>query len=349
MTKPLALVGYLGPNNVLTRATSLVSTELAAMAAMLEDQGYEVALGKTDEVPTRVKAPETGLKVWDNKTQPELVWLHQACVNLPGGVAPVHLKSADALAKALPNAKKILRLVVDTSHAMSHRQLLNTLKAKGKNSSYLDNFREKGPNESYIAIREAIIEAIENKSYYEVGYEEVNADDIQFKRCSLFLRQLEITAALFPKPEKEFDFCYIGASRSHPGKKQARMDSIGSELLSHENAFYGGSLFSTAIRFPKAWDAMSRSKGHIITRDKGMEQKPLHRYVQALVCDAIPVVVNEPDPVGFIHTPELQDRLRVKSYEEAKALVNDYDEIKPLLKKELEYWHNFDQANRVEL
>jgi len=345
MIKPLALVGYLGPNNVLTRASSLVATELAAMAKMLEEYGYDVALCKTDETPSKVKAPETGLKIWDNKTQPHTVWLHAACVNIPGGLAPVHLKSADALAKALPNARRIYRLVIDLSNAMTHRQMLNTLRAKGRKSGYVDNWREAGPNESYQAIFDAVTKAEEEGRFYEVGYDVFRAKDreLPFLNCNLTTKQLEITAELFPKAEKQYDFCYIGSSRSCKKKQAARLEAIGEELLAHEPAFYGGSLFKTATRFNKAWEAMSASKAHLIARDEGMDQQPLHRYIQALINDAIPVCVGEPEPVGYIHDPELQELLRVSSYQEAVALVEDYDNLLPKLRKELAYWQNFDR------
>ena len=41
MTKPLAVVGYIGTNTNLLEATSLIATELAAMARVLERCGYE--------------------------------------------------------------------------------------------------------------------------------------------------------------------------------------------------------------------------------------------------------------------------------------------------------------------
>ena len=49
--------------------------------------------------------------------------------------------------------------------------------------------------------------------------------------------------------------------------------------------------------------------------------------MQALVCEAIPVVLNEPTAVEFIHNQDLQDMLRVTSYEEGAALVERYDEL----------------------
>ncbi len=44
MTKPLAIVGYIGTNTNLTFASSLVATELAAMARILERCGYEAKI-----------------------------------------------------------------------------------------------------------------------------------------------------------------------------------------------------------------------------------------------------------------------------------------------------------------
>ena len=98
-----------------------------------------------------------------------------------------------------------------------------------------------------------------------------------------------------------------------------------------------------------AMEAMSASRAHIIARDEGMNQEPLHRYMQALINDAIPVCVGEPEPVGYIHDPELQERLRISSYEEAVALVQDYDQLLPKLREELAYWQDFDRSRKEEL
>ena len=45
--------------------------------------------------------------------------------------------------------------------------------------------------------------------------------------------------------------------------------------------------------FNKCWDAMGNAKAHLIVREPNMGQLPLHRYMQALVLDAIPVVLGE--------------------------------------------------------
>lgn len=350
MTKPLALVGYLGPNNTITVASSLVATEIATMACLLKENGYDVALCKTDETVKTGTNPKTGIEIWDNETQPDVVWLHQACVNLPGGVGPIHLKSADALAKAMPGAKKIYRLLVDNSYSMSHKQLLNTLGAKAKSASYVKNYAPKGPNASYQAIYDAVTAAVERESFYEVGYETMRdlGAELPFINIDISIRQLELCLDIFPREEKDLDFCYIGSSRSDKKKKQARIDSIG-DIVTHENSFFGGSLFSTAVRFPKAWSMMSRSKAHVVTRDRSMIQAPLHRYMQALIHDAVPVVVNEPEPVAFIHSPDLQDRLRVKSLAEAVELVKERDSLLPLLRKEREYWRDYVRSKQGKL
>jgi len=350
MTKPLALIGYLGPNNTVTVASSLVATELATMGRLLEESGYEVALCKTDESVKWGNNPKTGLEVWDNKTQPDVIWLHQACVNLPGGVSPIHLKSADALAKAMPGAKKIYRLLVDDSYSMSHRQLLNTLKAKSKSAGYVDNWKPKGPNASYQAIYDAVLAAIDRGDFYEVGYDTMRdqQSELPFINCDIAIRQLELCRQIFPVEEKDLDFCYIGASRSDKKKKQARIDAIG-DIMNHENSFFGGSLFSTAVRFPKAWSMMSRAKAHVVTRDPSMIQVPLHRYMQALIHEAVPVVVNEPEPVAFINDPVLQEKLRIRGRADAVELVKERESLLPLLRKELKYWQDYDRSKQGKL
>lgn len=350
MTKPLALIGYLGPNTVLTRATSLIATELAAMGEICRKQGYDVALAKTEE-DARANVPHTGMDLWDGETQPETLWLHQALPNIPGGVRDVHVNSIEAVHKVLPKVKKLYRLMIDNNHSMSHKQFLSVVRSKGRRCSYIAGYREPAPSPEYAALHQAVLDRMDNGSFYEVGYESARAlsSGTEFKTCGLFAEQLLLTRNLFPTEPKSLDFCYIGASRSDKQKQQARLDSLGHDLLSHENSFYGGSLFSSAVSFPKAWTMMSKSKAHLITRDAGMDMQPLHRYLQALVHSAIPIVVNEPDPVGFIHDPELQKLLRVRSYKEALNLVDSYEDLLPLLQEELEYWVGFDASRNQAL
>lgn len=350
MTKPLALIGYLGPNTVLTKATSLIATELAAMGEICRRQGYEVAIAKTEE-DSKTNAPSTGMELWDGETQPEILWLHQALPNIPGGVRDVHVNSIEAISKVLPGLKRLYRLMIDNNYAMAHKQFLSVVRSKGRRCSYIAGYREPAPSPEYAALHQGVLDRMEDGSFFEVGYQAARAlsEGTQFKECGLFAEQLLMTKSLFPTEEKIFDFCYIGASRSDKQKQQARLDSLGKDLLAHENSFYGGSLFNSAVGFPKAWSMMSKSKAHLITRDAGMDMLPLHRYLQALVHEAIPVVVNEPEPVGFIHYPELQEMLRVKSYDDALGLVNNYDELLPLLKKELQYWVGFDSDRTQDL
>ena len=72
-----------------------------------------------------------------------------------------------------------------------------------------------------------------------------------------------------------------------------------------------------------------------------MGQLPLHRYLQALILGAIPVVLNESEPVDFIHDKDLQSMLRVSSYEEGAQLVTNYEEILPLIIQERDYWLDY--------
>ena len=102
--------------------------------------------------------------------------------------------------------------------------------------------------------------------------------------------------------------------------------------------FYTGSLFKKRSTFNKCWDAMGNAKAHLIVREPSMGQLPLHRYMQALVLDAIPIVLGEAEPAKFIHDPTLQDLLRVSTYEEGAKLVERYDELLPLIKAERDYW-----------
>ena len=88
---------------------------------------------------------------------------------------------------------------------------------------------------------------------------------------------------------------------------------------------------------------MEQAKAHLIVRDPGMDQTPLHRYLQALVHGAIPIVLNESAPVAFIKSGVLQDALRVSSLEEGLSLVARRDELMPLLIEERDYWLEFDR------
>lgn len=348
----MILLAYLGsPNDNLTRANTLISTEIASMAKICRDQGFNVCIAKTKEDIPKSVFPSTGVELWDGATQPDILWLHQTLPNIPGGVRPVHDHTLDILLKVLPGVQKIYRLVIDNNESMNHKRLMLDLKSKGDSCYYLSGYKERGPNPGYKSLHEHIEKHISQGTFYETGYESAKSKthDLNFKSCPLFSEQLILTRELFPKPEKDIDFCYIGASRSNEAKRKARLNALGEGFLSHENSFYGGTLFKTrsSIRFPKAWTMMSRSKAHLITRDAGMNQLPLHRYLQALTHESIPVVLNEPQEVEFIHSKTLQSKLRVKNYQEALELVSDYESVLPLLRQELNYWVSFDRS-RVE-
>lgn len=349
MDKPLVLLAYLGsPNDNLTRANTLISTEIAAMGKVCENSGFNVAIAKTITENPKSLFPSTGIKLWDGITQPEILFLHQALPNIPGGVRVIHDHTLSIIESVLPKVKNIFRLVVDNNESMCHSRLMLDLKNRGESCYYLSGYKPKGPNSGYSSLYEHISKHIETNTFYEVGYETARSKspNLNFKPSPIFSTQLLLTRDLFPTPKKELDFCYIGASRSNEVKRKARLKSIGEELLSHSNSFYGGTLFKkrSSIRFPKAWQMMSVSKAHLITRDAGMTQLPLHRYLQALAHRSIPVVLNEPEPVDFIHLPTLQEELRVSSYSEALELVSRYEELLPLLEEELQYWIEYDQS-----
>lgn len=347
MDKPLILLAYLGsPNDNLTRANTLISTEIAAMAKICEDWGFSAAIAKTKPENPKSVFPLTGAKLWDGETQPEAIWLHQALPNIPGGLRPIHDHTLEILEKTLPGVKRIYRLVVDNNESMNHKRFMFDLKSKGENCYYLKGYKSRGKNTGYESLEKYILKHIESETYYEVGYEAARASttDLKFIKAGIFSKQLLLTKQLFGEKEKDIDFCYIGASRSSETKRKARLNALGEDLLGHKNSFYGGSLFKkrSSIRFPKAWEMMSRSKAHLITRDPKMTQLPLHRYLQSLAHLSIPVVLNEANSVHFIHDSTLQQKLRVNGYSDALQLVNNYGELLPLLQKELDYWVNFE-------
>lgn len=347
MNSKLALLAYLGsPNDNLTRANTLISTEIAAMSRICEDQGFKAAVSKTQPETPKSLFPSTSVQLWDGVTQPEILWLHQALPNIPGGVRPIHDHTLEIIRRVLPGVKKIYRLVVDNNESMNHKRLMLDLKSKGDSCYYLSGYKPRGVNLGYKDLYNCISDHINSGTFYEVGYESARSKDpkLGFKSCPIFSKQLQLTREIFPTHEKEIDFCYIGASRSSEIKRKARLSALGDKFLSHPNSFYGGSLFKkrSSIRFPRAWTMMSKSKAHLITRDSGMTQLPLHRYLQALTHESMPIVLNEPSEVDFIHSKDLQSLLRVDNYNQALHLLDSYHTILPLLKEELDYWMWFD-------
>lgn len=347
MSKPLILLAYLGfPNHILTRANTLISTEIAAMANICKDNGFNVAVAKTEPETPKILFPSTEVELWDGKTQPEAVWFHQAIPSIPGGILPIHEHTLEILAKVLPKVKKIYRLVVDNSNSMNHKNFIYKLERNSEKCYYVRREKPTGPNKYYKEIHENVLKHIQQGTYYEIGYESARSSslNLNFRECGIFSEQLLLTRNLYGEREKTLDFCYIGSSRGSDAKRKKRIESLGKDLLAHQNSFYGGSLFKKrgSIRFPKAWEMMSASKAHLIVRDKDMSHLPLHRYFQALIHRAIPVVLNEPHPVEFIQNQQLQNILRVKSYSDALDLLSKYDTILPLLEDELKYWIKYD-------
>lgn len=343
-------MAYLGfPNHILTRANTHISTQIAAMAKIAKSNGYNVAVAKTEQETPKILFPSTGVELWDGKTQPQTVWFHQAIPNIPGGLCPIHEHTLEVLKEVLPNVKSIYRLMVDNTESMNHKSFMYKVKSNSKKCYYVRREKPTAPNSGYQCILDTITKHIEEGTYYEVGYESARTTpfELNFKRSNIFSTQLLLVRDLYGPKEKTFDFCYIGNSRGNESKKKKRLQSIGEDLLSHKNSFYGGSLFKTrsSVRFPKAWETMAMSKSHLVVRDSGMFHLPLHRYLQSLVHKAIPIVLNEPEPVEFIHNPQLQQLLRVQSYSHALELVSNYDSILPLLEKELDYWVEYDSKN----
>lgn len=351
MNKPLVLLAYLGsPNDNLTRANTLISTEIAAMAKICEDQGFSAAIAKTIPESPKSVFPSTGVGLWDGVTQPDILWLHQGLPNIPGGVRPIHDHTLSILECILPGVKKIFRLVVDNNESMCHSRLMLDLKSRGESCYYLSGYKSRGPNSGYSALHDQILSHITAGTFYEVGYESAKSKSpaLQFERLPVFSEQLLLTRNLFPIPAKEIDFCYIGASRSSEVKRKARLKALGEELIAHENSFYGGTLFKkrSSIRFPRAWKMMSLAKAHLVTRDKSMHQLPLHRYLQALVHESIPIILGESSSPPFIQDKTLAKILTVSGYEEALQLVASCSDLLPMLRSELDFWVKYDQNKK---
>jgi hypothetical protein len=350
LDKPLILLAYLGfPNQILTRANTLISVEVAAMSKIFKGLGFSTAIAKTQKENPKFLFPPTGTGLWDGVTSPQGIFLHQAIPNIPGGVRPIHDHTLDILKEVSSDVKNIYRLVVDNSKSMTHKVLMSRLDKSKSNCYYLKGYKKSGPNLGYESLFNSINKHVSKGTFYEVGLSAARGKEsnINFLPCPIFSEQLLLTRELYPPETKEIDLCYIGASRGDNKKRKERLSCIGEDFLSHENSFYGGTLFKprSSIRFPKSCRVMSRSKAHLIIRDRDMSQLPLHRYLQALSNNSIPIVLNEPDEVEFIKDKTLQKVLRVKSYKEALDLINNYDALLPLIQEEFKFWTNFDKLN----
>ena len=116
MTKPVAVVGYIGSNTNLTFASSLVATELAAMGRILERCGYDAYIAHNPFERKRPrKEPKTGIRSWDGKGEVDVVWIHQGTPNFMGGPTDEHCDQIGILGDALVTAKEVWRLLVDNT------------------------------------------------------------------------------------------------------------------------------------------------------------------------------------------------------------------------------------------
>ena len=248
-----------------------------------------------------------------------------------GGPNEIHCDHMEIMAKGLATAKKCFRLVLDNNTTMLHKTIFGLYRHKAC--------------PGFIEAHEQIVRTSNEGLWSQVGYLECSdvASEIPFIECGISAEQLLLTAELFGvQEEKTVDLAYVGTSRANKKKQQARLDSLG-DFLSHEDSLFEGSLFGKKGNFVKGWRAMEQAKAHLIVRDAGMDQTPLHRYLQALVHGAVPIVLNEPEPVAFIHDPVLQDVLRVSSLQEGLDLVSMRDDLMPRLIAERDHWLEFDR------
>ena len=333
MTKPLALIGCIGQTANLTGMTTLQAAEMGAMGRIAERNGYKavVAMAPLSPDSRGAKAIQSGLELWDGESEVDLVWIHQQTPNFMGGPKDVHCDHMELLAKGLSTAKQCFRLVLDNNTTMRHKCIFRLRRNKAC--------------PGFLEAAEEIDRTSSEGLWSQIGYKECAdpAADIPFIECGISAEQLLLTAEKFGvQEEKTVDFAYVGTSRADKKKQAARLASLG-DFLHHENSLYEGSLFGKKGSFGKGWRTMEQARAHLIVRDPGMDQTPLHRYLQALVHGAIPIVLNEPEPVAFIHSPVLQDLLRVSSLEEGLDLVKCRDELMPRLREERDHWLEFDR------
>lgn len=330
MTKPLALIGTLGQTVNLTEHTTLQAAEMAAMGRIAERNGYTAVAATTP--PARGARVPTGLACWDGEAPIDLVWLHQQPPNFMGGPSPQVCTNIGLIARGLATAKRVFRLVVDNNGTMRHKSVYGIKRRK--------------ECDSFAVASDLIEKKVAEGAWTEAGIPECADPEagLPFIYVPITSEQLTLTKEVWgTKEEKTADFGYIGTSRANKKKQEARLASLG-DFLGHENSLYSGSLFGKKCNFIKGWEQMSQVKAHLIVREPTMRQVPLHRYLQALVHGAVPVVLGEPEAVPFIHNDELNTILRVSSLAEGLDLVARREELLPLLRAERDYWLDFDQS-----
>jgi hypothetical protein len=330
MSKPIALIGTIGQTTKITDATTLQAMEMAAMGRICERFGYEARACQAPPSPRARRSEPNGLKLWNQEEPVSLVWIHQQTPNFMGGPRDVHCDHMEILAKGLKTADKCLRLVLDNNTTMRHKSIFG--------------LRRHEACPGFLEAAEEIERTSNEGKWSQIGYKECADPDVSipFIECGISAEQLILTKEIYgTDEEKAVDFCYIGTNRANKKKQAARLASLG-DFLEHELAHYSGSLFGKKCGFTKGWGLMREARAHLIVRDPGMDQTPLHRYLQALMHDSIPIVLNEPAPVAFIHSKVLQDALRVSSLDEGLDLVARRDELLPLLREERDHWLKFD-------
>ena len=333
MTKPRALVGTVGMTLKVTDHSSLQAAEMEAMCRILEKQGYEALVAQAPPAE-RARAPKfpTGRKVWNGEGKIDLVWIHQQTPNYIGGVSDEVCVVLEDIARGLHTAEKAIRLAVDNNETMRFK----AMKGIGRRREC----------ESFALLEAEVNSKMANGLWMEAGIPECADPDqgLPFIYAPITSEQLMLTKEVWGTQEvKTLDFGYVGTSRANKKKQSARLESLG-DFLTHGSSLYTGSLFGKRCGFVKGWEAMSQVKAQLIVRDPGMDQTPLHRYLQALMHDAIPIVLNESAPVAFIHSEVLQDALRVSTLEEGLDLVERREELLPLLREERDYWIEHDQS-----
>ena len=329
---PRMLIGTAGQTTQLTDLTSLQAAEMEAMCRIAKRHNYEPVLAQSETKLLKGRAPKaaTNRAVWDGHSHVDAVWIHQQGGNYQGGPDLCVCEAIDQLARGLAMADKAYRLVLDNNTTMRHKSVARL------------GGRTECP--SFALLGAEIDRKVAEGKWYEVGYAACADPEagLPFIECGISAEQLLLTAEIKGLlTDKTVDFCYIGTSRANAKKQKARLDLLG-DFLDHECAHYSGSLFKKKCGFVKGWQLMGEAKAHLIVREPTMRQVPLHRYLQALVHGAVPVVLGEPEAVPFIHNDELNTILRVSSLAEGLDLVARREELLPLLAAEGAYWLDFD-------
>jgi hypothetical protein len=307
-----------------------MTAELLSMANVLVHSGYDV------RVVTNEESSDGTIPLWGGEKL-DLLWIHQATPNIFGGIEGGNFARFfprySLLLDAVKKTRVLARFMVDNQKEMSNYFLFRVMKSQAKTKGQIYPL--------FVDFYQAMLDHVDGGTFIEIGLDGVQSGDFPFFPCDLTSEQLRMC---FPDClEKRYTTCYIGTGRGMK-QREERWAKV-EPFVGMEGAFFGGSLFRgrspdfpKRVPFDKAITAMRQSRSHIICRDLGMSQVPLHRYLQALMSYAIPAVTGEESAPDFINCHVLKKTLLVKDQKDVETLLEREEELSPLLQAERDFW-----------